>query len=43
LPLAIALFVRVRRCSGRELNRCLAMAGALQWSFSLLFLVGSLL
>lgn len=43
LPLAIALFVRVRRSSGREFNRCLAMAGALQWAFSLLFLVGSLL
>jgi 1,4-dihydroxy-2-naphthoate octaprenyltransferase len=43
LPLAIVLFVRVRRSSGRELNRCLAMAGALQWAFSLLFLIGSLL
>lgn len=43
LPLAIALFVRVSRSSGRELNRCLAMAGALQWAFSLLFLIGSVL
>ena len=43
MPLAIALIVRVNRSSGRELNRCLAMAGALQWTFSLLFLVGALL
>ena len=43
LPLAIALFVRVGRSSGRDLNRCLAMAGALHWAFSLLFLIGSLL
>ncbi len=43
LPLAIALIVRVYRSSGRELNRCLAMAGALQWAFSLLFLIGALL
>lgn len=43
LPLAIALIARVNRSSGRELNRCLAMAGALQWAFSLLFLIGALL
>ena len=42
-PLAIALIVRVNRSSGRELNRCLAIAGALQWAFSLLFLIGALL
>jgi len=42
-PLAIALITRVVRSSGRELNRCLAMAGALQWAFSLLFLIGALL
>jgi 1,4-dihydroxy-2-naphthoate octaprenyltransferase len=39
LPLAIVLIVRVYRSSGRELNRCLAMAGALEMVFSLLFLV----
>ena len=43
LPLAIALLARVYRSKGRELNRCLAMAGALQWAFSLLFLAGVLL
>lgn len=43
LPLAIALIVRVYQSKGRELNRCLAIAGALQWAFSLLFLVGVLL
>ncbi len=43
LPLAIAMVVRVYQSSGRELNRCLAMAGALQWAFSLLFLIGALL
>ena len=43
LPLAMALLVRVYRSSGRELNKCLAMAGALQWAFSLLFLIGALL
>ena len=42
LPLAVAMIVRVQRSSGRELNRCLAMAGALQWAFSLLFLIGVL-
>lgn len=42
LPLAIALVVRVYRSSGRKLNRCLAMAGALQWAFSVLFLIGCL-
>lgn len=40
LPLAIALALRVYRSTGRELNRCLAMAGALQWAYSVLFLIG---
>ncbi|HEV8658346.1 MAG TPA: 1,4-dihydroxy-2-naphthoate polyprenyltransferase [Thermoanaerobaculia bacterium] len=39
MPLAIVLIVRVYRSSGRELNRCLAMAGALEMAFALLFLV----
>lgn len=43
LLLAIALLRRVARSSGRELNRCLAMAGALEWSFGVLFVIGSLL
>jgi 1,4-dihydroxy-2-naphthoate octaprenyltransferase len=42
LPLAIALLARVSRSSGAELNRCLAMAGALQWLFGILFVLGSL-
>ena len=40
LPLAIALILRVRRSHGVELNRCLAMAGGLQWAFGLLFVIG---
>ncbi len=43
LPLAIAVIVRVLRSRGAELNRCLAMAGALQWAFGLLFVVGSMI
>ena len=41
LPLAIALIVRVYRSSGRELNRCLAMAGGLETLFSVVFLAAS--
>lgn len=37
LPLAIALLVRVYRSEGAALNRCLAMCGALQWAFGVLF------
>jgi 1,4-dihydroxy-2-naphthoate polyprenyltransferase len=43
LPLAIALLVRVSRSRGAELNRCLAMAGGLQWAFGLLFVIGSMI
>ena len=39
LPLAAALVWRVHRCRGASLNRCLAMAGGLQWAFALLFAV----
>ena len=42
VPLAIALIVRLRRSRGVHLNRCLAMAGALQWTFGILFMVGCL-
>ena len=42
LPLAIAVIVRVSRGRGVELNRALAMAGALQWAFGILFVIGSL-
>ena len=43
LPLATALMVRVWRSRGAELNRCLGMAGVLQWSFGILFVAGCLL
>lgn len=43
LPLAVALLVRVWRSSGAELNRCLAMAGGLQWITGILFVVGCVL
>jgi 1,4-dihydroxy-2-naphthoate octaprenyltransferase len=42
LPLAIALLVRSFRGTGAALNRCLAMAGALQWLVGILFVIGSL-
>jgi len=42
LPLAIGVIVRVMRSRGAELNRCLGMAGALQWAFGLLFVLGSM-
>jgi 1,4-dihydroxy-2-naphthoate octaprenyltransferase len=43
LPLAIAVIVRVLRSRGAELNRCLGMAGGLQWAFGLLFVIGSMI
>ena len=43
VPLAIAVIVRVMRSRGAELNRCLALAGALQWAFGLLFVIGSMI
>jgi 1,4-dihydroxy-2-naphthoate octaprenyltransferase len=43
LPLAIAIIVRASRSRGAELNRVLAMSGALQWAFGILFVIGSLL
>ena len=43
LPLAIVLVRRVYAAAGRELNRCLAMAGALQWLFGILFVAGTLI
>jgi 1,4-dihydroxy-2-naphthoate octaprenyltransferase len=41
LPLAAALIARVFRSEGAALNRCLAMAGALQWAFGILFAIGA--
>jgi 1,4-dihydroxy-2-naphthoate octaprenyltransferase len=43
LPLAIAVIVRVLRSEGAELNRCLGLAGALQWAFGILFVIGALI
>jgi len=43
LPLAFLVLRCVWRAKGAELNRCLAMAGALQWAFGVLFVIGALL
>lgn len=42
LPLALLVIVRSFRLRGAELNRALATAGALQWAFGILFVVGSM-
>lgn len=42
LPLALVVIVRAFRARGAELNRALAVAGALQWLFGVLFVLGSL-
>ena len=39
--MALSLINRVNRSSGRELNRCLALAGAMQWLFGILFVIGT--
>ena len=41
LPFGLALLWRVYRCRGASLNRCLAMSGALQWVFAILFALGA--
>ena len=38
---AIALLIRVARSRGAELNRCLALAGALEWIFGILYAIGA--
>jgi 1,4-dihydroxy-2-naphthoate octaprenyltransferase len=43
LILAVALLVRVFRSRGAALNRCLALAGALEWIFGILYVVGAAL
>jgi 1,4-dihydroxy-2-naphthoate octaprenyltransferase len=43
LPLAGAVIACARKSAGRALNRCLALAGALQWAFGILFVVGAVL
>ncbi|MDQ3281892.1 MAG: 1,4-dihydroxy-2-naphthoate polyprenyltransferase [Acidobacteriota bacterium] len=42
LPLALMLIVRATRSHGAALNRSLGMAGALQWAFGILFVLGTL-
>ena len=39
--LALALINRVKSSNGRELNRGLALAGAMQWLFGILFVIGT--
>jgi 1,4-dihydroxy-2-naphthoate octaprenyltransferase len=43
LPLAILVIRCVQRAKEAQFNRCLAMAGALQWAFGILFVIGWLL
>jgi 1,4-dihydroxy-2-naphthoate polyprenyltransferase len=43
LLIAFLLVARVDKSTGRELNQCLAMAGALQWAFSVLFFAGAMM
>jgi 1,4-dihydroxy-2-naphthoate octaprenyltransferase len=43
LPFALLIIVRTMRAHGAELNRSLALAGALQWAFGLLFVAGNLI
>jgi len=38
---ALILLVRVARSRGAELNRCLALAGALEWIFGILYVIGA--
>jgi 1,4-dihydroxy-2-naphthoate octaprenyltransferase len=40
---AIALLVRVARSDGASLNRCLALAGAVEWIFGILYVLGAAL
>jgi 1,4-dihydroxy-2-naphthoate polyprenyltransferase len=41
--LALPLINRTFRSKGRELNACLAMAGAMQWLFGILFVIGTII
>ena len=43
VPLAIVMVFKAHRSTGAALNRCLALASALLWGFSLLFAVAVLL
>jgi len=39
LPLAVLVIVCAMRSEGRALNRCLAFAGMLEWSFGIAFVI----
>ena len=41
-PLALVLLARVARSRGAELNRCLAMAGGLQWAFGIALAISAI-
>ena len=43
LPLAVVLVQRVKHSDGAELNRCLAMAGALEWLYGITFVIGAVI
>ena len=43
LPLALLVIVRAHRIQGVKLNRALAIAGALQWAFGILFVAGAMI
>lgn len=43
MPLAAGVVLCVIRSSGAALNRCLGLAGALQWIFGLLFVAGCMM
>lgn len=43
MPLAVFVVQRVKHSSGAELNECLAMAGALQWAFAIVFVIGAVI
>jgi 1,4-dihydroxy-2-naphthoate octaprenyltransferase len=40
---AVTLLARVARSDGASLNRCLALAGALEWIFGILYSIGAVL
>ncbi len=43
LPLAVIVVRRVKQSEGAELNRCLAMAGALEWLYGITFVIGAVI
>jgi 1,4-dihydroxy-2-naphthoate octaprenyltransferase len=43
MPLAVVLVQRVKHSDGAALNRCLAMAGALEWLFGITFVIGAVI